>query len=116
MPFIVDVAVKVKMLIWLRFMSITRGFTLQNVNPRRLKLLLDCHLSSTNESCRRSVSIKSAFMRLWGESTVSNIKRDSMEILSISQTATEEFDELCFQFGIELDDDVSTARRRAMGQ
>jgi hypothetical protein len=34
-------------------------------------------------------------------------------ILIICETATEEFDELCFQFGIELDDDVSVDGCRA---
>lgn len=58
-------------------------------------------------------------MQRWASNIVSQLLNFFLHHLtnrlyySFTYSATEEFDELCFQFGIELDDDVSRSVKLA---
>lgn len=57
--------------------------------------------------CRPSMSTKQISSSAWAGPTVRSYNRSfSCRSLRKSAAATEEFDELCFEFGIELDEDV----------
>ena len=75
-------------------------------SPRVVTRSLDLFPSTVDHKCRPSLSIKRSYGRGWDSVTVRSLSIFDQTVVKYF-TASEDFDHLLFEFGLELDEDVS---------